>query len=218
MQTCSAERQTHSRPARRPPQHSHHSALATAARARGSDQHPLHGSPQPSRSYRGWGLKELQATISSRPLQLQQGPMMDLQLGPALQRHPLPESGAFLQHTPSRRTGTALPVECQGKPIPRLHSISTHRAQLQLLPALSGTLSCRAESQSPLSLCNQRCKERQSAPCGKQNEVIYAWELQETPNLSVQSTVCSASSTSKTDLEAHKQRLERDRTDPCAVG
>lgn len=33
MQTCSAERQTHTRPARRPPQHSHHSVLATSSMA-----------------------------------------------------------------------------------------------------------------------------------------------------------------------------------------
>lgn len=56
MQTCSAERQTHTRPARRPPQHSHHSALATSSRHEASDKHPFSTeAPEPSGSYLGLG-------------------------------------------------------------------------------------------------------------------------------------------------------------------
>lgn len=58
----------------------------------------------------------------------------------------------FSSILPAEAFAFALPLECQGKPIPLLHIISKHRAQLQLqlLPALSGTLFCRAESQNPL--------------------------------------------------------------------
>lgn len=36
-------------------------------------------------------------------------------------------------------------------------------------------------------------KDEAAPPCGKRNEADYTWELQETPNLSAQSSLCSAS-------------------------
>lgn len=48
-----------------------------------------------------------------------------------------------------------------------------------------------------------------SPPCGKRNEADYAWELQDTPNLSVQSSLCSASHHLQNPFEATQTRAGR---------
>lgn len=116
MQTCSADWQTHTMPARRPPP-----ALIPPLPlpwccrelpcfpgSRGLRQTPpvFHEGTGPMRFFSGAGIRKgLWATrrgICSCPQQFQRqkGQIMDLRLGPALQQNPRPGSGAYLQHTP----------------------------------------------------------------------------------------------------------------------
>lgn len=119
---------------------------------------------------------------------------MDPHLGPALQRNPQAGIQSF---SPADSKQKHLRLLClwSARESPSQNTEpSSSSCQLSLAP-------CSAEQNPkilcsscvPEGICDQRCEERQSPPCGKQNEVIYAWELQETPNLSVQTSLCSAS-------------------------
>lgn len=106
MQTCSAEWQTHTRPARRPPQHSHHSALATSsvgARPLTNTRSPQRHPPRQVLIW-GWDQKGTPGhhLLLSPAAPAAEGPDDGSTPGPALQRNPQLESRAFLQHTPSR--------------------------------------------------------------------------------------------------------------------
>jgi len=49
-------------------------------------------------------------------------------------------------------------------------------------------------------------EDEANPPCGKRNEADYTWELQETPNLPVQSSLCSASQHLQNLFETTKTR------------
>ena len=49
-------------------------------------------------------------------------------------------------------------------------------------------------------------KDEAAPPCGKRNEADYTWELQETPNLSAQSSLCSASQHLRNQFETTQTR------------
>lgn len=128
---------------------------------------------------------------------------MDLRLGSALQRNPRPGSGAYLQRTPKQKHlhSSSACRECQGKTFLLLHLISKHRAPApapcsSFWPTL---LQSRIQKSFALHIylrgfmITDAREDEASPPCGKRNEADYTWELQDTPNLSVQSSPCSAS-------------------------
>lgn len=147
--------------------------------------------------------KRLWATrrgICSCPLQLQRqkGQITDLRLGPALQQNPWLGQEFYLQHTPKQKHCTAPLPAGSARERPFCYGISSQNTELQLLLALSVLLHCRAESKSPFPSSYNRGftdarEDEASSLCGERNKVDYTWELQETPNLSVQSSLCSAS-------------------------
>lgn len=228
MQTCSAERQTHTRPARRPPQHSHHSALATSSMG----ARPLTNTPSPWRHQTPQGSeagirKGLRATSSSCPLQLQQqkGPMMDLHLGPALQQQPLPESGAFLQHTPMQKHWHGSACGVPGK----AHPTSAHHFKTQSpAPAPASSLwhlflqSRILKSFALLvwlrGFVIRDVRKDKALPVASRMKRSMLGNYKRPQTCQCKAAYALLPSTSKTNLGAHKQGLERDRTAPCAVG
>lgn len=122
--------------------------------------------------------------------------------GPALQQNPRLGQEFCLQHTPKQKHCTAPLPAGSARERTFCYCISSQNTepQLQLLLALSGPLHCRAESKSPLPSSYNRGftiidarEDEASSLCGERNKADYTWELQETPNLSVQSSLCSAS-------------------------
>lgn len=144
------------------------------------------------------GLRAIRRGICSCPLQLQQqkGQIMDLRLGPALQRNPPPGSGAYLQRTPKQKHlhSSSACRECQGKTFLLLHLVSKHRAPAPAPSSSFWPTLLHSRIQKSFTLCiylrgfmiTGAREDEASPPCGKRNEVDYTWELQDTSNLSVQ--------------------------------
>lgn len=223
MQTCSAERQTHTRPARRPPQHSHHSALTTssmAARPLTNTHSPWrHQTPQGS----GAGIRKgLQATSSSCPLQLQQ-----------------PDDGSTPGTCPpaTARIWSFSPAHSKQKHwhssacgVPgKAHPTTVHHLKTQSpAPAPASSLwhlflqSTILKSFALLvhlrGFVIRDVRKDKALPVASRMKRFMLGNYKRPQTCQCKAAYALLPSTSKTNLGAHKQGLERDRTAPYAVG